>query len=264
MRCNVRVFRGRHSAIGQRYIAVLRVILKPSPLLRKSRIRAVHIVGLTGTEGEEILYGTVRRIVGKVMRIGHDDRLSVPIKPQVLVFPFAIKAFVEMAQRGERMVAESEGKHKGNLWYIHTILLRLIPCIKQRVCTGVPCKGAVSTVKEHTVHLGVSQHFGMLSQYPCVRGAIIAQKGFSPKIVSRSLLRPGGMVCVLHSFGITADYLRIVLYFRSRRIVTFVPRPVEHEHLLVCLHTVVSAHRTAKRIRCSPLVALCAGMLRIA
>ena len=113
----------------------------------KEKTLRFHIVGLTGAESEEILYGTVGRIVGKVMRIGHDDRLSVPIKPQVLVFPFAIKAFVEMAQRDERMVTESEGKHKGNLWYIHTILLRLIPCIKQRVCTGVPCKGAVGTAK---------------------------------------------------------------------------------------------------------------------
>ena len=161
-----------------------------------------------------------------------------------------------MSKGIKRVFAEAERQHKGNLGHVHTVLLCLVPGAEQRVCAGIPGEGSVGAVKEHTVHLGVGQQFGVLAQHPGVRGAVVSEERLAPEIISSGLLCPGGMVGILHGLGILSDDFRIVLHLGTRGIVALVPCPVEHEHLLVLLSPVISSHGAAQRIRSSPMVAV--------
>ena len=176
------------------------------------------------------------------------------MEPQVLVFSLAVKPVIEVAKGIKRVFVEAERQHKRDLGHVHTVLLCLVPGAEQRVGAGIPGEGTVGAVKEHTVHLGVGQQFGVLAQHPGVRGAVVSEERLAPEIISSGLLCPGGMVGILHGLGILSDDFRIVLHLGTGSIVALVPCPVEHEHLLVLLSPVISSHGAAQRIRSSPMV----------
>ena len=73
------------SAVGPFYVAVLRIDFKPAPLVFARRERAVHVVGLSGPEREEVADRLVFGRIGQVVRISHDAGLAFPHEPKIFV-----------------------------------------------------------------------------------------------------------------------------------------------------------------------------------
>ena len=114
-------------AVGPFYVAVLRIDFKPAPLVFARRERAVHVVGLSGPEREEVADRPVFGRIGQVVRISHDTGLAFPHEPQVFVTPRFVNVFVELAQRYQRVRSRAERQHESDLRHVYAVLLRLIP-----------------------------------------------------------------------------------------------------------------------------------------
>ncbi len=72
-----------------------RIDLKPPPLLR-AFFGAADIIGLAGTESEEITYLLLHTFCSEVVGISHDEGFPFPIKPQIAVFAFAIEVIIKI------------------------------------------------------------------------------------------------------------------------------------------------------------------------
>ena len=73
------------SSIGLGYVAMLRIVFQPTPLVGIVGIGAIHIVGLSGAESKELSDGSVLIAIGQIVGIGHDDRLTLPVEPKIFI-----------------------------------------------------------------------------------------------------------------------------------------------------------------------------------
>ena len=235
-------------------IAVLRIVLEPSPLVVAVRERTVHIVRLSGTEGEELLDFLIESRIGQQIRICHDAWLSLPHEPEIRISSRLVKVIVELAKRDICVRIEEEIEYETDLRHVHSIFLGLGPGFEKGLIRILEGQGTVGAVKENSIDTGIGKKFGMLAQNPLVCGFVVTQQRLLPEEETWFAISPSRMVVVLHSFRMLPYDLGDVLHRIVLRIVALMPGPIEDSDKLVilCRSFIVGTDLPSESVSCRP------------